>query len=334
VTFRMVKRKKSMASNSDVKVATIVIALFVAAIGIFLMFSKGKENPSEANPHRGNVVHKENIIYKKNVLHKRSEAHKENTHVVSEEPDVYAPNENVKPVEPLSPQPIERIPGSGGRIAFIIDDWGQTTANCKYLKEIPEPLAVSILPGLRHTKDVAGCASLYHKLTMLHLPLEALHNGDPYPKNYIIKTSMNPDLASKIVDDDLAQLPLIEGVNNHMGSKATEDWPLMKLIFKKLKKKGLFFIDSMTARNTVCSGVAGEIGVSFGKRDVFLDNVNTREAIIKQIMVLAQKARHRGYAVAIGHDRRLTMQVLKDEIPLLEKQGFQIVSIKTLLKNK
>ena len=193
---------------------------------------------------------------------------------------------------------------------------------------------MSILPGLRHTKDVANCAKLYHKLTMLHLPLEALHNYDFYPPNYIIKTTMNPDLVSKIVDEDLAQLPSIEGVNNHMGSKATEDRPLMRIIFKKIKKRGLFFVDSMTAHNTVCAGLADEMGLAFGKRDVFLDNINTREAITKQIMVLAQKARHRGYAVAIGHDRHLTMQVLKEEIPLLEKQGFQIVSIKELLKNK
>ena len=193
---------------------------------------------------------------------------------------------------------------------------------------------MSILPGLRHTKDVANCANRYHKLTMLHLPLEALHNYDFYPSDYIIKTTMEPALVSKIVDEDLAQLPSIEGVNNHMGSKATEDRPLMRIIFKKIKKKGLFFVDSMTARNTVCAGLADEMGLAFGKRDVFLDNINTREAITKQIMVLAQKARRKGYAVAIGHDRHLTMQVLKEEIPWLEKQGFQIVSIKELLKNK
>ena len=64
-----------------------------------------------------------------------------------------------------------------------------------------------------------------------------------------------------------------------------------------------------------------------------MDNTNTREAITKQIMALAQRARRRGYAVAVGHDRRLTMQVLKEEIPLLEKQGFKIVSIKELLRN-
>ena len=238
------------------------------------------------------------------------------------------------PAVSVTPKLFGGIPGSGGKIAIIIDDWGQSTANCKYLREIPAPLAVSILPGLRHTRDVANCAKLDHKLTMLHLPLEALHNYDSYPPDYVIKTTMTPELVSKIVDEDLAQLPSIEGVNNHMGSKATEDAPLMRLIFKKIKKKGLFFVDSMTARNTVCAGLADEMGLPFGKRDIFLDNTNTREAITKQIMALAQRARRRGYAVAIGHDRHLTMQMLKEEIPLLKKQGFQFVSIKELLKNK
>ena len=285
-----------------------MLGLFVAVVIFFFIFSKSKE--THKKPAR---VH-----------------HAEQVHVPLETP--VEPVENL-PVQP-SVQPLENIPGSGGKIAFIIDDWGQSVANCKYLKEIPEPMAVSILPGLRHTKDIADCANASHKLAMLHLPLEAMHNYDFYPPNYIIKTTMKPELVSKIVEEDLDQLPSIEGVNNHMGSKATEDRALMKLIFRKIKKKGLFFVDSMTAPNTVCGVLADEMGLAFGKRDVFLDNINTREAITKQMMVLAQKARHKGYAVAIGHDRHMTMQVLKEEIPWLVSQGFEIVSIKDLLKNK
>ena len=193
---------------------------------------------------------------------------------------------------------------------------------------------MSILPGLRHTKDVANCAEVNHKLAMLHLPMEAQHNYDVYPPDYVIKTSMPQDLVAKIVNEDLDQMPSIEGVNNHMGSKATADRPLMRTVFREIKKRNLFFVDSMTASNSVSGKLAEEMGLPFGKRDVFLDNVNTREAITRQIVVLAHKARRRGFAVAIGHDRHLTMQVLKEEIPLLEKQGFKFVSIKELLREK
>lgn len=295
------QRKKTSTPKNDTKVAVIVLGFFAAVIILFSIFSKPKEFPKKQAPAPSKAAEVSLVLL-------RPAAHERYEH-------------------------LENIPPSGGKIAIIIDDWGQTTANCKYLREIPQPLAVSILPGLRHTRDVADCSKLYHKVAMLHLPLEAMQNYDSfYPPDYLIKTTMKPALVSKILNGDLAQLPSIEGVNNHMGSKATEDRPLMRLIFKKIKKKGLFFVDSMTAPNTVCESLANEMGLAFGKRDVFLDNINTREAIIKQIMALAQKARRKGYAVAIGHDRHLTMQVLKEEIPWLEKRGFKIVSIKELLR--
>jgi len=308
----MAKRKKSITPKSDTKVVAIVIGLFAAAIILFFIFTKSKESAKENVPTTNGPV------------------------------EVSAPVENNKPAEaeltytpqPVAEEPQENVSGRGARVAIILDDWGQSTISCKYLREIPEPLAVSILPGLRHTKDVANCAKMYHKLTMLHLPLEAMHNYDFYPPNYIIKTSMSPSLVSQIVVQDLDQLPSIEGVNNHMGSKATGDRALMKIIFRIIRKKGLFFVDSMTSRYSVSAALADEMGLAYGKRDVFLDNLNNKEAIAKQFVVLAQKARRRGYAVAIGHDRPVTMKILKEEISWLESQGIQIVSIKDLLKHR
>ena len=224
--------------------------------------------------------------------------------------------------------------GSAGKIAFIIDDWGYAMHNCKFLKEITAPLAVAVLPNLRYTDDIMKCADVYGKDIMLHLPLEPYANGDHYPDNYLITTAMKPSKVIAMVDGTLAKMPLAQGVNNHMGSKATEDKELMKTIFKRLKKKGLFFVDSMTAHHSICGELAREIGMPFASRDVFLDNINTREAIKKQIIELAKRARKKGYAVAIGHDRALTMQVLKEEIRTLEDQGFEIVRVKTLLKNQ
>jgi len=318
----MVKRKKTVTSKNDTKVTAIVIGLFAAAIILFVIFSKAKEEPSSPKASSPSEEVESYIPEGSNKP-------------VESRPAEYAPAESAPVSQPEYTEPSENVsPSGGGRIAIIIDDWGMTTANCKYLKEIPEPLAVSILPGLRHTKDIARCAQENHKLAMLHLPLEAMHNGDIYPPNYIIKTSMPQALVSKIVDEDLDQLPSIEGVNNHMGSKATADRLLMKIILRKLRERGLFFVDSMTSRYSVSASLAEEMGLRYGKRDVFLDNVNTREAITKQLKLLAQKAHRRGYAVAIGHDRHLTMQVIEDEIPLLEKQGFVFVSIKDVLKNR
>ncbi len=292
----------SGSSKKDTNVAAIILGLVAVAIIAFFIF-KPKEQPPQQKP-----------LVKKPVVVKQ------------------VPVQTVKP-KPREKQPVVP-PGSAGKIAIIIDDWGQTTSNCKYLKEIPESLAIAILPGLPHTRDVANCAKLYRKVVMLHLPLEALHNSDEYPTNYIIKTTMKPALVSKIVNDNLAQLPYVEGVNNHMGSKATANKALMKVVFKEVRRKGLFFVDSVTSSASISASLAEEMGMPFARRDIFLDNVNTREAIAKQFAALAQKARQKGYAIAIGHDRRLTMQMIKEQIPLLKAQGFQIVNVRELLKRK
>ncbi len=230
----------------------------------------------------------------------------------------------------------QRLPaGSGSKIAFIFDDWGYNTRNCRYLKEIKTPLAVSILPDLPHSTDIMKCAAIHNKDIMLHLPMEPYHNNDLYPDGYLITTKMSVTQVEKRLEEIFKKMPLIMGVNNHMGSKATEDEALMTIVFKKIRRKGLFFVDSMTApHHSVCSELAEQMRIPFAKRDIFLDNINTREAIEKQIVVLARIARRQGYAIAIGHDRQLTLQIMQEEIPILQEQGFAIVHVKDLLRNQ
>lgn len=299
------KNKKISSSSDPMKVTAVLAFLFLAAIIVFPLLSKPKQKS----------VVSQLVSVTQPVVHRPLAAGSQKAHFQQQ--------------ASLGP----RLYSGPGRIAIIIDDWGYSVKNCHFLKEIPQPLAVSILPGLRHTRDVARCAASYNKLTMLHLPLEALHNNDFYPPNYIIRTTMPFGLAEKILDDDLNQLPSIQGVNNHMGSKATGDIFLMKIIFNRLKSKGLFFVDSMTSHHSICETLADSMDLAFGKRDIFLDNINTKPAIIEQLTILAQIAQRRGFAVAIGHDRHLTMQVLKEQIPWLESQGLKIVSIRELLKN-
>ncbi len=301
----MVKKKKTPSGNKTVIKATVIIILvFLLVAGVFLLFNQ----PKKEQP------------------------------VVKPKPPVIrvVPKPVAVPVKPKKPVVVEKLPvGKGAKIAFVLDDWGYRMSNCHYLKEIKAPLAIAVLPNLRHSDDIMKCADVYNKDIMLHLPLEPYINRDPYPDNYLITTKMSRANVEKLINETFKKMPLIIGVNNHMGSKATESKSLMKIVFKKIKEKGLFFVDSMTAPNhSICGELADEMNVPFAERNVFLDNVNTKEAIEKQFVDLAQKARRKGYAIAIGHDRTLTMQVLLEQIPILQKQGFEIVHVQDLLRNK
>ncbi len=302
-------KRSSGGNKGDFKTTLIVVLLVIVAVQALVLFNSSRKPADEKSP-----VKKPAVVVR----------------TVKPAPvAVLLPPPAVKPVLPLKKVPA----GSAGKIAIILDDWGYTPRNCKYLKEIKEPLGVAILPNLRHTDTIAKCAAAAGEDIMLHLPLEPYHNNDRYPDNYLITTKMKPSKVLKLLQTSLNKMPTAQGVNNHMGSKATEDKELMKIIFQELKKRNLFFVDSMTSpHRSVCGDLADEMGLTFGKRDVFLDNVNTKAAIEEQIAVLADKARKKGYAVAIGHDRELTLQVIQQQIPLLKEQGFEIVSIKELLK--
>ena len=286
--------------KNDLKTTVIVVLFIIVGIQAFLLLQRGKP---------------------------------------SVKPVIVVRQEQVRTVPVQAPAPVRMAKkhpaGSAGKIAFVLDDWGYSMHNCKYLRDIHAPLAVSVLPNLRYSDEIAKCAASSGEVVMLHLPLQPYQNNDRYPDNYLITTTMKPALVSKLLEDTLAKMPLVQGVNNHMGSKATEDKSLMKLIFQHLKKHRLFFVDSMTSpHHSICEETAADMRLPFAQRDVFLDNINTKDEIEKQITALAQKARRKGSAIAIGHDRELTMRVLKEEIPLLQAEGFEIVRVTDLLKDQ
>jgi len=228
----------------------------------------------------------------------------------------------------ILPKPI------AGHIAIIVDDCGYNLQPCEYSQKIKSPVTFSVLPNLQHSTDVAKCIHKNGKEVMLHLPMEPHYNEDKYPENYLIKTSMSKAKIENILTKSLESVPLAAGVNNHMGSKVTEDTRAMTIVFDGLKNRRLFFIDSLVTNNSVCQAIAKSKALPFGKRGIFLDNENNRDYIEHQFELLAREARAKGYVIAIGHDRTLTLQIIQEQIQRLEKEGFKIITVGELIKQR
>ena len=123
----------------------------------------------------------------------------------------------------------------------------------------------------------------------------------------------------KLVEKNLAAVPHIKGVNNHMGSKFTESDELMNLVLKKVKKEGLFFIDSKTSPQSRGYDEAKKLGLKTAERDVFLDKGKEGERFIRaRVNELLRISKKQGYAVGICHPYPQTIRVLSDMIPKLK----------------
>ncbi len=218
-----------------------------------------------------------------------------------------------------------------GNIAIVLDDWGYNLNNLPLIEEIKYPLTLSVLPYLPYSSRVVEELHSRGFELILHLPLE------PFEKFRLeqntIMTSMTEGEVLAVLKKDLEDIPFVKGVSNHMGSKATTDEKTMGVIFRELKKRRLYFLDSFVSSESVGARLAERMNLPFAKRDIFLDNKSDTEYIKTQLYKLKTKAKMYGEAVGIGHDRRNTILVLKEMMPVLEKEGYKFVFVSQLLND-
>lgn len=217
-----------------------------------------------------------------------------------------------------------------GKIAIVLDDWGYNLNNLYILDRIKYPLTASVLPHLNYSVQVAE--ELHHRglEIILHLPMEPREKYR-LEKNTIL-TSMNEAAISKIINSDLKDIPYVKGLSNHMGSRATQDLKTMEIVFKELKQRRLYFLDSLVSSKSVGFALAGKMHLGFARRGVFLDNTEEAGYIRGQIYKLKMQASMRGSAIGIGHDKKVTLEVLAEVMPQLEKEGYVFVFVSELVR--
>jgi len=218
-----------------------------------------------------------------------------------------------------------------GRVAIVLDDWGYNKKNVQALLEISQPVTVAVLPNLPFSKIVAVNANANNIEVILHLPLEA-HDSNKRPEKGVIKTDMSTKEVLERLQSALDSVPYVKGVSNHMGSKATEDEKLMKLLFVQFKKKNLYFLDSLVTTSSICGKTAAEAGIKFTERSVFLDNENRPEYIAAQLRQAIALAKEKSAVVAIGHDRALTIKTIKNILPEFQREGVKLVYLSEVVK--
>jgi len=240
----------------------------------------------------------------------------------------------VKEVGPIKKEPLPVAPQAPplARVAILIDDMGGNLNRLKDILEIDSPITIAVLPHLSHSRDVSRIAGESGRDVLLHLPMEPLNVAVNHPGPGALLTAMGKAAIRKTVIADLRSVPEAIGVNNHMGSKFTEDESGMRQVFIILKERGLFFVDSRTTPASLGARLAREAGVMRAERDVFLDNKRDVKYIDGQLDTLVKIALKEGTAIAIGHPYPETLAALKEMVPGLRARGIEVVPVSELLR--
>lgn len=229
---------------------------------------------------------------------------------------------------------IEKMPLPKKQIAIIIDDIGHDLETVTALLKINADITFSILPFLTHSREAAEIIRRSKKEILLHLPMEPVSYPADKPGEGALFTDMNDKELLHQLDKNIDSVPYVVGVNNHMGSKFMIDKEKLVLIFGRLKKKNLFFIDSRTDVNSQAVAASKVVGLPLAERKIFIDNNKNYKETYNNLMSAANYNGDFAPLILIGHPYPETIRALKDAVKELQKKGIIIVPVSQMIKTK
>ncbi len=238
-----------------------------------------------------------------------------------------------KPPPPLAVKiPPPTLPDYKYKVAIVIDDMGRDISKLTELAEVDSVINIAILPHLKDSRAIADETHERGWNVILHLPMEPQNIEKHNPGEGALLVSMTEAEVRSTIRSGLESVPHAIGINNHMGSRFTEDEALMKMVMDTAKEEGVFFLDSKTTARSVGEKLARKMGVKTASRNVFLDNNQDKEYIRGQIEELIRIAKKNGTAIGIGHPHSETISVLIEKEADFAKEGVGLVRLDELVR--
>jgi len=228
--------------------------------------------------------------------------------------------------------PTAAAPRGAPRAAIVIDDLGQRLEDLGQVARLGLPLSIAVIPHLPASAQTVREAGRLGIEMLLHQPMEPREEGGKNPGEGVLLVSMAPGALREQLRRSLDAVPGAVGVNNHMGSRFTEDPAALAPLMVELKERGLFWLDSRTTAATQGGDAARAAGVPEIERDVFIDAERDPDFIRGQLRRLLETARARGTAVGIGHPRPETLAVLEELRGELLASGVTLVPVSWLVR--
>jgi len=228
------------------------------------------------------------------------------------------------------PEPERALASGRPRISIIMDDLGLNAEATRRTIALPEGVTLSFLPYGKAAPELAEAARADGHEVMLHLPMEPRGSADAGPN--ALMADMTPAEIEETLRRQLGAFKGYTGVNNHMGSRFTEDVRALIPVMRVLKEQGLFFVDSRTSQTSRAADVGRMAGVPAISRDVFLDHERGPDHLLHQLQLLEEQASRTGHAVAIAHPHELTLEILEVWLRSLDGKGFDLVPVSALIE--
>lgn len=223
--------------------------------------------------------------------------------------------------------------GATPAVAIVIDDLGLGAENTRRAIALDSAVTLALMTYAPNLADWSNAARAARHEILVHVPMQPINGKiDPGPRALTVGLS-----DAEILDRlrwGLGRLDGYVGINNHMGSRFTQDRAGMSVVMEEVKTRGLLFLDSVTIGRTVGAATAEAMRVPAAERNVFLDDEATVAGVSRQLAVLEQVARKHGTAIAIGHPHPATLSVLAEWLPRATSRGVAVVPLTSVVRRQ
>lgn len=217
-------------------------------------------------------------------------------------------------------------PRADGRpaITLVIDDMGVVQPGTRRIMALPGPLTLAWFPFAHSLPQQVSEATHRGHEAILHMPMQANGRSTAWTGPDPLRTDVAPEENLRRLQAALDAVPGTVGLNNHMGSVATLDGPLMAIVAAEAKRREMLVLDSVTIPHSMVYREAVNAGVPAAARDVFIDPVASATVIRQQLAQIESVALRYGHVIAIGHPWPLTIEALEAWVPGLQERGFAL----------
>ena len=234
-------------------------------------------------------------------------------------------DESWRPPEPVL------TPGDSPKLAIIIDDMGLARGHTQDIIDLSAPLTLAFLPYAERLEDFTIPAKDKGHELIIHVPMEPM-NPDLDLGPHGLRTGMSEEDFKIVMKDNIFNaFGGYVGINNHMGSKLTQNTEAMGWVMGELAEKNLFFVDSKTIATSIAAKTAAQYNVPYAERDVFLDHYDTIDSVRKALYQLELVAMRKGVGIAIGHPKLHTVKALQEWMPDATARGFEFVPVSAVI---
>ncbi|MAZ03217.1 MAG: hypothetical protein CMN56_08765 [Sneathiella sp.] len=220
-------------------------------------------------------------------------------------------------------------------IAIILSDAGFSASRTREaIKVLPAPITFAFNPyGSNLQEFVDQARSKGHEI-LLQLPMEpkGYPRIDPGPQ--ALRTDLEDAENLERLDWVLGRITGYVGLTNQMGSKFTSEPASITPILQAMKEKGLLYLDSRTASDSVAADIAAQLDIPVAINNRFLDHKADGNVIDKRLEDLENIARRAGFSVGIAYPHTETFQHIIDWASTLDKKGLTLAPITAIVKKQ